>query len=280
MGSGPPLSAFPGADPFLPYGDPAVTLPLLAAACALLGLLVGSFLNVVIVRVPEKRSIVRPRSHCPRCSVQLRERDNIPVLSWLLLRGRCRSCAEPIPVRYPLVELATGVLFAAMALRIGADWALPGYLLFAGALLAVSAIDLERFLVPNRIVYPSLVASLVLLGAAALLGGDGDAFLRALGGAVAASGGLFALALLYPRGMGMGDVKLALLLGLYLGWLSLGHVLLGLFLGFLLGSIVGIGLLATGVRGRKDHLPFAPFLATGAVLAVLVGEPLLDLYLR
>jgi leader peptidase (prepilin peptidase)/N-methyltransferase len=253
---------------------------LLAAACALLGLLVGSFLNVVIVRVPEKRSVVTPRSHCPRCSAQLRDRDNIPVVSWLLLRGRCHACAEPIPIRYPLVELATGVLFAAMAVRFGADWALPGYLVFVSALLAVSAIDLERFLVPNRIVYPSLVASLALLGLAGLLERDGDAFVRALVGAGAASGGLFALALLYPRGMGMGDVKLALLLGLYLGWLSLGHVLLGLFLGFLLGSVVGIGLLVTGARGRKDHLPFAPFLAAGAVLAVLAGEPLLDLYLR
>jgi leader peptidase (prepilin peptidase)/N-methyltransferase len=255
-----------------------VTL-LLAAACALLGLLVGSFLNVVIVRVPEKRSVVTPRSHCPRCSAQLRDRDNIPVVSWLLLRGRCHSCAEAIPIRYPLVELATGALFAAMALRFGAAWALPGYLVFVAALLAVSAIDLERFLIPNRVVYPALVASLVLLGLAALLDHDGDALVRGLIGAVAASGGLFALALLYPRGMGMGDVKLALLLGLYLGWLSLGHVVLGLFLGFLLGSVVGIALLVAGVRGRKDHLPFAPFLATGAVLAVLVGQPVLDWYL-
>ncbi len=256
-----------------------MTTPLLAAACALLGLLVGSFLNVVIVRVPERRSVVRPRSSCPRCSVQLRERDNIPVLSWLLLRGRCRSCAEPISVRYPIVELATGVLFAAAALRFGADWALPGYLLFFAALLAVSAVDLERFLVPNRIVYPSLAASLVLLGAAALAEQDLNALGRGLVGAVLASGALFLLALLYPRGMGMGDVKLALLLGLYLGWLSLGHVALGLFLGFLLGSIVGLGLLVAGVRGRKDHLPFAPFLAAGAVLAVLAGRPLLDWYL-
>jgi leader peptidase (prepilin peptidase) / N-methyltransferase len=184
----------------------------------------------------------------------------------------------PISARYPLVELATAVLFALAALRFGFDWALPGYLWFFAALLAVSVIDLERFLVPNRIVYPSLVASLVLLGAAALLEHDLGALGRALLGAVLASGGLFVLALLYPRGMGMGDVKLALLLGLYLGWLSLGHVPLGLFLGFLLGSIVGLGLLVTGVRGRKDPLPFAPFLAAGAVVAVLVGQPLLDWY--
>jgi len=252
---------------------------LLVAGCALLGLLIGSFLNVVIVRVPERQSVVTPRSRCPGCGTQLAERDNVPVLSWLLLRGRCRTCAMRIPARYPLVELATGALFAAAALRFGADWALPGYLLFFATLLAVSAIDLERFLVPNRIVYPSLAASLVLLGAAAVLEHDLAALGRGLVGAVLASGGLFLVALVYPRGMGMGDVKLALLLGLYLGWLSLGHVAVGLFLGFLLGSIVGLGLLVTGVRGRKDHLPFAPFLAAGAVLAVLVGRPLLDWYL-
>jgi leader peptidase (prepilin peptidase)/N-methyltransferase len=251
---------------------------LLVAGCAVLGLLVGSFLNVVIVRVPEKQSIVRPRSRCPGCGTQLAERDNVPVVSWLLLRGRCRTCGMRIPVMYPLVELATAVLFTAAALRFGFDWALPGYLWFFAALLAVSVIDLQRFLVPNRIVYPSLVASLVLLGGAAVLGSELDAFGRALLGAVLASGGLLLLALLYPRGMGMGDVKLALLLGLYLGWLGLGHVPLGLFLGFLLGSLVGIGLLVTRVRGRKDPLPFAPFLAAGAVLAVLFGSPLLDWY--
>jgi leader peptidase (prepilin peptidase)/N-methyltransferase len=252
---------------------------LLVAGCALLGLLVGSFLNVVIVRVPERQSVVTPRSRCPGCGTQLAERDNVPVLSWLLLRGRCRTCAMPIPARYPLVEVATGALFAAAALRLGADWALPGYLLFFATLLAVSAIDLERFLVPNRIVYPSLGASVVLLAGAAVLEHDLNALGRSLVGAALASGGLFLLALVYPRGMGMGDVKLALLLGLYLGWLSLGHVALGLFLGFLLGSVVGLGLLVAGVRGRKDHLPFAPFLAAGAVLAVLAGRPLLDWYL-
>ena len=251
---------------------------LLVLGCALLGLLVGSFLNVVIVRVPERQSVVRPRSRCPGCGTQLAERDNVPVVSWLVLRGRCRTCSMPISARYPLVELATAGLFAAAAIRFGFDWALPGYLWFFAALLAVSVIDLETFLVPNRIVYPSLVASLLLLGGAAVLEHDPGSFGRALLGAVLASGALLALALLYPRGMGMGDVKLALLLGLYLGWLSLGHVALGLFLGFLLGSVVGIGLIATGVRGRKDQLPFAPFLAAGAVLAVLVGAPILDWY--
>jgi leader peptidase (prepilin peptidase)/N-methyltransferase len=201
------------------------------------------------------------------------------VLSWLLLRGRCRTCAEQIPVRYPLVEAGTAVLFAVAAARFGGDWALPGYLLFFGVLVAVSVIDLEHFLVPNRIVYPTVVASVPLLGVAALVDGDGNRFLRALLGALLAAGGLLVIHLISPRGMGMGDVKLAVLLGLYLGWLSLGHVLLGLLLGFLLGSVVGVALLASGRRGRKDHLPFAPFLAAGAVLAVVAGRPLLDWYL-
>jgi leader peptidase (prepilin peptidase)/N-methyltransferase len=252
---------------------------MLVLLCAVLGLAVGSFLNVVIVRVPLRQSVVRPRSRCPGCATQLVERDNVPVLSWLLLHGRCRTCAEPIPVRYPLVEAGTAALFAVAALRFGAAWVLPGYLLFFAVLVAISVIDLEHFLVPNRIVYPTVLASVPLLAAAAALGDDGGRLVRALVGAVLAAGMLLVIHLVSPRGMGMGDVKLAVLLGLYLGWLSLGHVFLGLLLGFVLGSVVGIALLVTGVRGRKDHLPFAPFLAAGAVLAVLAGRPLLDWYL-
>jgi leader peptidase (prepilin peptidase) / N-methyltransferase len=251
---------------------------LLVAGCGLFGLLVGSFLNVVIVRVPQRASVVRPRSRCPGCGTQLAERDNVPVVSWLLLRGRCRTCAEPISVRYPLVEAATGGLFAAAAVRFGWSAELPAYLLLFGVLLAVSAIDLEHFLVPNRIVYPAVVAELALFAVATAGDGDLGDLGRALLGAVLASGGLLVLNLAYPRGMGMGDVKLAVLLGLALGWLGLGHVALGMFLGFLLGSVVGVGLVATGVRDRKAHIPFAPFLAAGTVLAVLVGQPLLDWY--
>jgi leader peptidase (prepilin peptidase)/N-methyltransferase len=251
---------------------------LLVAGFGLLGLLVGSFLNVVVVRVPQRLSVVRPRSRCPGCGTQLAERDNVPVLSWLLLRGRCRTCAEPISMRYPLVEAATGALFAAAALRFGWSAELPAYLLLFAVLLAVSAIDLEHFLVPNRIVYPAVVAEVALFTLATAGDGELGDLGRALLGAALASGGLLALALAYPRGMGMGDVKLAVLLGLGLGWLSLGHVALGLFLGFLLGSLVGVGLVATGVRSRKAHIPFAPFLAAGTVVAVLVGQPLLDWY--
>jgi leader peptidase (prepilin peptidase)/N-methyltransferase len=251
---------------------------LVAAGCGLLGLLVGSFLNVVIHRVPRHESVVRPRSRCPGCGTTLAERDNVPVVSWLLLRGRCRTCDAPISARYPAVELLTGVAFAAIGLRFGADWSVPAYLVLVAALIAVSAVDLELFLVPNRILVATLAIGVPLLVLAAVLDSRGHDLGMAVVGAAIGFGILLAINLVTPRGMGMGDVKLAGVLGAWLGFLDLGHVFLGLFLGFLLGSVGGLLLLATGVRTRKDHIPFAPFLAAGAVLAILVGSPLLDWY--
>ena len=250
----------------------------MAVGCGVLGLLVGSFLNVVIHRVPRKESVIRPRSHCPGCGTMIAERDNVPVVSWLLLHGRCRTCGEPISIRYPAVELLTGVVFAALGLRFGADWALPAYLVLAGSLIAVSAVDLERFIVPNRILVATLALGVPLLGLAVLLDGTGHDAAMALAGAAIGFGLLLVINLVVPRGMGMGDVKLAGVLGLWLGYLDLGHVFLGLFLGFLLGSLGGALLIATGLRSRKDHIPFAPFLAAGALLAILVGAPFLDWY--
>ena len=251
---------------------------LLAAVAALFGLAVGSFLNVVIHRVPQRQSVVSPRSACPGCGTTLAERDNIPVVSWLLLRGRCRTCKMRISPRYPLVELATAVLFGAAAASLGADWALPAFCLFFAALLAISLIDLEHFIVPNRIVFPMLAVSLPLLAGAALLEGELRPLVTGVVGALIAANGLLLVNLINPRGMGMGDVKLALLLGLFLGWLSLGHVALGLFLGFLFGAVGGILLTALGLKTRKDPVPFAPFLAAGTVVAVLAGSALLDRY--
>src|ERR1041384_8057178 len=231
-----------------------------AAACALLGLAVGSFLNVVIARVPLRQSVVTPRSRCPHCETPIASRDNIPLVSWIVLRGRCRQCAERISVRYPLVELATAVLFGAVALRFPGSWGIPAYLVFTATLLAVALIDLEHFIVPNRIVFPVAVASVPLLAIAAADGGQWHRFERSLVAGVVAFAVLFALHIVSPRGMGMGDVKLAFVLGLYLGWLGWGHVALGLFLGFLLGAVAGIVLIVTRLRSRRDHLPFAPFL--------------------
>jgi leader peptidase (prepilin peptidase) / N-methyltransferase len=250
----------------------------LAVVCGLFGLAIGSFLNVVIYRVPRKESVVRPRSRCPGCGTQLADRDNVPVVSWLLLRGRCRTCGEAISARYPLIELACGALFVAMALRLGFDWALPAYLVFAAALLAITAIDLEHYIIPNRIVYPTIFVAVPLLVLAAALGDQWDDLVSAGVGAVLAWGLLLLVHLVSPRGMGFGDVRLSFVLGLFLGWLSLRHVFLGLFLGFLLGSVAGLVLIALRRRGRKDHIPFGPFLAAGAVLAVLAGSPLLSWY--
>src|SRR5205814_3154050 len=151
-----------------------------AVACGVLGLAVGSFLNVVVYRVPRKESVVRPRSHCPNCGTQLADKDNVPVVSWLALRGRCRTCGEPISVRYPLVELATAALFVAAGLRFGADWALPAFLLLFASLLAISLIDLEHYIIPNRIVYPTLFGGAALLVVAAAGDGDWKALERAV----------------------------------------------------------------------------------------------------
>jgi leader peptidase (prepilin peptidase) / N-methyltransferase len=249
-----------------------------------LGIAFGSFGNVVIHRVPAGESVVRPPSACPGCSTPIRPRDNIPLVSWLLLRGRCRSCGTQISARYPLVELAGGLLFAGVAARfviVDPDpWALPGYWLLAWALLCVSMIDAATRRIPNRISYPLAPALLVLLGAAAIANGEPGAAVRALAGGVAAFAALLLLALINPRGMGMGDVKLAASLGIALGYLSWGHVILGIFGGFLLGGVIAIVLLVTKLRSRKDMLPFGPYLAVSTLLTVLFGETIIDAYLR
>lgn len=250
------------------------------AGAFVLGVVFASFGNVVIHRVPLGESVVSPPSTCPGCGTQIRARDNVPVLSWLLLRGRCRDCTASISARYPAVELAGGLLFAAMAVRFGLDWALPGFWLFAWALLCISLIDAATRRIPNAISYPLAPALLVLLGGAALLNGEPGWALRALLGGLAAFGALLALALISPRGMGMGDVKLAASLGIALGYLSWGHVLLGVFGGFFLGGIVSILLLALRLRTRKDMLPFGPYLAVAAIITVLFGDQLIDGYLR
>lgn len=256
-----------------------VRTAVLAATCGLFGLAIGSFLNVVIERVPKRQSVVRPRSRCPRCEAPIAERDNIPVVSWLALRGRCRTCHEAIDVRYPLVEATTAGLFVAAALRFPEDWVLPAFCLFFAALLAVSVIDLEHYIVPNRIVYPTLLVSVPALTILALVDDRWSDLKGALIGAVAASGGLLIINLVNPRGMGMGDVKLALVLGLFLGWINLPTVALGLFFGFLLGALGGLVLMLLRRRTRNQHVPFAPFLSAGALLAVLAGNPILHWYL-
>jgi leader peptidase (prepilin peptidase)/N-methyltransferase len=248
---------------------------LIVVASALLGLAVGSFLNVVIWRVPRHESVVAPPSHCPGCDAEIAPYDNIPVLSWIILRGRCRRCGIHISVRYPLVEAGTALLWALLALRFHDTWALPAYLVLAAGLVALSLIDLDTYLLPNRIVYPLTVVVVALFGVAAVVGHDATAFTRALVGGLAAFAVFLLLHLVSPRGMGFGDVKLSLVLGVSLGWVSGALVFLGMFLAFLLGSVIGILLIVTKVRGRRDHVPFGPFLAAGTMVALLIGEPIL-----
>ncbi len=246
---------------------------LLAAGCAVLGLLVGSFLNVVIVRVPERRSVVRPRSHCPRCSVQLRERDNIPVLSWLLLRGRCRACGERIAWRYPLVELTTALLMALTVVVVGADEDAWLGLAFVLLLVPVTVIDIDFRIIPNKLTIAGAVAAPIILALT-----RPDALPEHLIAAVAAGGFLLVAAIAYPAGMGMGDVKLAFVMGLFLG----REVGVALLAGLLAGSIVGVAIMARkGVSaGRKTYVPFGPFLALGGIVGLLAGEPVVEWYLR
>jgi leader peptidase (prepilin peptidase)/N-methyltransferase len=250
----------------------------IAAVCALFGLLIGSFLNVVVWRVPRKESVVAPSSHCPECGTPIAPRDNVPVLSWLLLRGRCRQCRTRISVRYPLVELACGVLFAAIGARFAHSWALPAYLVLGAGLLAISLIDLEHFIIPNRVVYPLGFMAVPLLAFAAGLEGHWWWFARALVGAACAFAALFAIHVASPGGMGFGDVRLSFVLGLYLGYLGALDVVFGIFLGFAYGAVVGVALMAIRRHGRRQHIPFGPYLAAGTLTIVLAGGPILDWY--
>jgi leader peptidase (prepilin peptidase)/N-methyltransferase len=243
------------------------------------GLVIGSFLNVVIWRVPRGESVVSPPSHCPACGHEVRPRDNIPVLSWLLLRGRCRDCETHISARYPLVEAGTAVVFGVLTLAIGLEPELPAFLYLGAIGVALAMIDIDVKRLPNAIVLPSYLVAAVLLTVAAAVDGRWDDLLRAGLGMVALYAFYFLLALVYPAGMGFGDVKLAGVLGLYLGWLGWAEVITGGFLGFLFGGVVGGGLVLVRRAGRKSMLPFGPFMLAGALVAILWGGALADLYL-
>jgi leader peptidase (prepilin peptidase)/N-methyltransferase len=252
----------------------------LAAGCGVIGLLVGAFLNVVIWRVPRDESVVRPRSRCPGCGTQLGGADNIPVLSWLVLRGRCRSCQAPISARYPLVELLTGALFAGAGARFAEHdtAALPAFLAFFAGLVALSFIDLDHHRLPIKVVYPTLFATAAGLVVAAAATGEWANLARAAAGGVIAFLALYAVRIASPGGMAFGDVRLAGVIGTALGWLSLAHVGLGLFLAFLTSAVIGVALIVSKRKSRKDKIPFGPFLAAGAVLATFFGEPVIRWY--
>jgi leader peptidase (prepilin peptidase) / N-methyltransferase len=248
---------------------------LLIGYCGLFGLIVGSFLNVVIYRVPRKESVVSPRSACPTCGVPIAPRDNVPLFSWLLLRGRCRSCRSPISVRYPLIEAATGALFAGMAARLGFSWSLPAFLVLAAGLLALACTDLEHLILPKKIVYPVLIGVGLLLLLAATATHHWHDLLVAGISAIAWLVLFFAMNAISPRLLGFGDVRLAPVLGLALGWFGWRYVLLGFFSANLIGAIVGIVLIATKQMSRQQQIPYGVFLALGTLLAIYAGPELL-----
>lgn len=236
------------------------------------GLIFGSFVTVVAHRVPRGESVVGGRSRCPRCGGQIAAYDNVPVLSWLLLRGRARCCGAAISPRYPLTELALGLLFAVTALVLADDPAeLALGLVFVTMLVAVTLTDLERRVIPNKIL---LVAA--VLGVAIVAATDPASLPERAIAAAAAGGLLFVAALAYPRGMGLGDVKLAATMGLFLG----RNVAPALFVALLAGSLVGLAVIARhGASARKRAIPFGPFLALGGVVGLLAGDQLVDWYL-
>ena len=258
-----------------------------------LGLLIGSFLNVVIYRVPLGRSVVTPASACPGCAMPIQPRDNIPVLSWLMLRGRCRNCRAGISWRYPAVELGTGLLFllaatltvpeildASSAPRvISAVLVAIAFLWLAAVSVALALIDIAVHRLPDRIIVPSYIVGVVLLGAASVLSGDGERALRAGIAMIALAAAYFLMALVYPGGMGLGDVKLAGLIGLYLGFTGWGALAVGAISAFILAGIFAGVLIATGKATRKSGIPFGPWMLAGAWIGLAAGQPIAAGYL-
>ncbi|MFS3128553.1 prepilin peptidase [Nocardioides sp. Bht2] len=248
----------------------------IAVLGGLLGLAIGSFLNVVVHRVPLGLSVVAPGSHCPNCQSPVRNRHNVPVLGWLMLRGRCYDCRSPISARYPLVEAGTGLVFVLVGLRFAeTPAALPAYWAFAALGIALSLIDLDVRRLPNALVVPAypILAALLVVAAAPHAG------FRALVGGLMLFGIFLIIALAAPGSMGFGDVKLAGVVGAMTAWLSWGTLLAGALLSFVFGAVVGVLLIASHRAGRRSAVPFGPFLVLGAWTAILGAGYLGDLYL-
>jgi len=237
----------------------------------LLGMVVGSFLNVVIHRLPSRESVISPGSHCPRCDHPIRWYHNIPVVGWLVLRGTCHDCGEPISWRYPAIEGLTGIIFVVAYLVYGVQARTLLVMVFLAGLVAITFIDLDHFIIPDRIVLPGAV-----VGLAASVALEPERWWVYVVAAFGGAGFLLILGLVWAGGMGMGDVKMALMMGAFLG----ASTIVALFVAFLVGGVGGAILLAARIKGRKDRLPFGPYLAFGSLIAVLAGPQMLDLYLR
>ncbi len=249
----------------------------IVAIIGVFGALIGSFLNVCIYRLPRGESVVRPSSHCPACTTPIHPLDNVPILSFLWLRGRCRTCGKRIAIRYPAVEALNAAGYILLWNRFGLTPEAAVYAVFYSSLLVVTFIDWDHQIIPNRITLPGI--ALGLLSAATVLAGG---FMDALLGALLGGGLLYAVAvgsewMLKKEGMGLGDVKLLAMIGAFLGWKA---VLLTVFVGALSGSVIGLSLMAARIKRRGDPIPFGPFLAFGAVAALFAGPELIAWYLR
>lgn len=256
--------------------DPSATATLVTAV-ALLGLLTGSFLNIVICRVPAGKSLLLG-SACPHCDSRIKLWQSIPVFGWLALRGRCGSCTAPISLRYPLVEVGTALAFAGVAvwwLVIPAAWpVLAAYLFLMAVTVVLACIDLNTFKLPNVIVLPAICVMGALLAITAVLSGDYQSLIRALIGSAVLTGFYGLLWWVWPGGMGFGDVKLAALLGLALGWIGWGALAVGSFSAFMLGGIMSGLIMRAEKGGRKARFPFGPWMLLGAWGGIFTGEQL------
>ena len=250
------------------------------AISAAYGLLIGSFLTVVVDRVPRGASIVFPGSACGNCGLRLGFRDLVPVFSWLALRGSCRRCRTTIGNEPLLLELVTSVMFGLFAWKFGLDWALPAFCALVAGLIGLSWIDLRTKRLPRSIIYVTAAIGIPLLCVAAIVRHEPRRMWMMLLGAGLALAFMAIVFLASRGGMGDGDVRLSPLLGAYLGWLNPGFVAVGLFLGFLAGAVVGVAMMAAGRAGRKTAVPFGPFLALGTIAAVFVGQRCVDIFMR
>jgi leader peptidase (prepilin peptidase)/N-methyltransferase len=255
-------------------GSPVLMSTIVEIVAGIVGLMIGSFVGVVVDRVPRKESIVSPPSHCVACSAPILAYDNIPLVSYVILRGHCRHCGAHIPPRDAMLELGTGALFVLLAWRLGSVWELPAYCVLAASLVAISAIDVKHLRIPSPIVYVTAALGVPLLVLASAGTHNWSALLSALIGGVAAFVAFFALFYAVPKGIGFGDVRLAGLCGGFLGWIGYREVIVAFLLSFIVAGVPAAILLAMHKVQRKTQIPFGPFIAAGTVITVLFAHPL------
>ncbi len=246
---------------------------------AFLGFVLAQWSHVLLHRSPMRMRARRPLLHCRNCGEALLEDRRVPIIAVVRKRNRCHNCDSVLWPDSPKFELVAAVLLGVATWRLGLAWALPAYLLFFSSLLLITVVDYRHYLIPNRVLYPTLFACMGLLAIAAVLEGEPERFVSALIGMAGAWFFFFVIWFAYPAGMGFGDVRLCALIGLMAGWLALGNVALSLLLGLLIGAFSGVVLMALRLRGRKDAIPFGPFLAVGATLSILAGRPIVDWWL-